>query len=284
MFKFQDGIPTINEYHSLISSDFFQAIEKFSDQFIKKHQESLDQYGTKWVKDPLHQWSREFEYPYVLHSIKEIAQSKTPLKILDAGSGLTFFPFLLGQEINDSSIVCLDYDNLKPAFEKIKKTESGNVQFKQNDLRNLSQFQEKSFDAIYCISVLEHTDDYPKIINEFHKLLKEKGKLIVTFDISINGIADIPKSKAKELIKELDKKFHLQKTEVSSIINAIESNQNTNNSITTKKILKINKSRLPWKYPYLVGSISAIKMLLKGKIPRGIFRNLCFCNLTLEKK
>ena len=45
-------------------------------------------------------------------------------------------------------------------------------------------FKEKSFDAIVCISAIEHISDWRKVVREISYLLKPSGMAFVTFDIS----------------------------------------------------------------------------------------------------
>ena len=91
--KIPSGIPNNSYYASVVGSDTFIEMERFSREFLAAHPVVQASYG--WVSDPLHQWSRQWEYPFVYQAIREELQRRTgtATDILDAGSGATFFPF-----------------------------------------------------------------------------------------------------------------------------------------------------------------------------------------------
>jgi hypothetical protein len=66
----------------------FRDMEKFIEFFLHDDAWRPD---VPWARDPLHQLSRQFEYPYAFERLLET--SKTGKKVLDAGSGITFFPY-----------------------------------------------------------------------------------------------------------------------------------------------------------------------------------------------
>lgn len=90
------GIPTIKDYESVTNSYLFKEMEDFDGEFLKSiNKETMKlKYG-----DSLHHWSRQYEYPFVLSYINDYITSyeldKKELKILDAGSGFTFFLSIL---------------------------------------------------------------------------------------------------------------------------------------------------------------------------------------------
>ena len=90
--KLPVGLPNQDEYFKLIRSKLFANMENYSNSFIKTNKLLLYPYIQKWIKDPFHQWSRQWEYPYVYSQISSI---KGNLEILDAGSGVTFLPFFI---------------------------------------------------------------------------------------------------------------------------------------------------------------------------------------------
>ena len=174
-----EGIPLINNYLKLLESERFKSMEQFSNDFLSTNREILFNYVKKWAKDPFHQWSRQWEYPFVLNRIQQIINDESKNKILDAGSGVTFFPYYLKMKFKTSHIYCCDYDKmLAPIYEQINVERSENIGFSNADLRNLP-YEDESFNVVYCISVLEHTDSYKQIIDEFFRILLPGGKLIV---------------------------------------------------------------------------------------------------------
>ena len=88
-----DGIPTVDDYVRLTKSDLFKSLEKFSNDFLVISKNYTQLYTRIWIRDSYHQWGRQWEYPFVYSKILETLQYESNPKILDAGSGITFFPF-----------------------------------------------------------------------------------------------------------------------------------------------------------------------------------------------
>lgn len=238
------GIPTISKYSRLLESERFAKLERYSNQFIKKHQDVLHLYAKKWVSDPFHQWSRQWEYPFVLDQIYDYCQTneKKQVRILDAGSGLTFFPYTLHNYFTDAVIDCCDYDpELATLHSSIARTESSPLQFQQASLDHCN-YDDNTFDFIYCISVMEHTDNYKDIVAEFYRLLKPGGRLIVTFDISIDGRGDISPSRAEQLCQDLGASFE----DIYPVAKDFSSLPQKEDIVTTLYAASLNSKLLPW--------------------------------------
>jgi ubiquinone/menaquinone biosynthesis C-methylase UbiE len=252
------GIPLQDDYKKIISSKNFKDMEKFSEFFISIYKEDLQEYIYKWVEDPLHQWSRQWEYPYVYSKIMHVVNkhNNVNINILDAGSGATFFPYFLKKKINDSSIFCCDNDiSLKNVYQKINDKIKGPLKFSNSDLRDL-KFENESLDIIYCVSVIEHTKNYEKVVKEFYRVLKFGGSLIVTFDISIDGLHDISIDRANSLLSFFENIFkddYLAKIDLRSDLKVSE-------IFTTITANNMNKKLLPWKR----FSFSRIKLFIKN--------------------
>lgn len=255
--EFNEGFIFVSKYQQLLETPLFKDIESYSDLFSESNKDVLSQYGRKWVCDPLHQWSRQWEYPYVFQRIKEHLQTSDTTKVLDAGSGMTFFPFLLSEKIPNAKITCCDYDiNLKKFFDKINNKNVQNVSFASTDLRK-TPFDDNSFDVIYCISVLEHTGNYNKILDEFFRVLKKGGMLVLTMDVSIDGKSDINFADFKKLMADISKRFSSVDNEQ---LDACLNYQNMSSDlISTSYLRKVNPDLLPWKYPVLHSIYNSIK-------------------------
>ncbi|MCK5760068.1 MAG: class I SAM-dependent methyltransferase [Candidatus Delongbacteria bacterium] len=275
----KQGIIRKDNYEELKNSDIFKEIENYSDDFLRLSREKLTEFADKWVQDPFHQWSRVYEYPFVISQIVKYANSSSnKLKVLDAGSGISFAPYYLAENLEGIGVECCDYDDmLIEIFGSVNKLKDSNVKFFPADIRNIKQ-ADNTYDIIYCISVLEHTDNYTDIIDEFNRILKPGGILILTFDISIDGSADIPVAKAEQLLNKLETTFKNYNLEGS--LDVVKELDNEDLLLTTRYIKETNRSLLPWKYPYLMW----LKTLSKGKMPKSFFRNLaCYCGV-FEKK
>lgn len=149
------GLPTIEEYRKLADKELFLQMQSYSNNFCKTNAGILKKY--RWATDPIHQWSRQWEYPFCYSHIRQFVKCNSSFpgnykkRVLDAGSGCTFFPYYLGHKFTDYKICCCDYDSsLSPLFEAINKTRDSQVEFSNCELANLF-YDDNFFDTIYCI-------------------------------------------------------------------------------------------------------------------------------------
>ena len=242
--SFHDGIPKISDYKAVLESKEFKEIENFSDAFIQLNKAILQKFPKWWAADALHSWSRQWEYPYVYDKITREIQDHTNVRILDAGSGITFFPYFLRNKWKNADIFCCDYnDTLSKLFKRINEKHAANVNFSAADLMKLP-YNDEFFDIVYCISVLEHTTNYEIIIDEFRRVMKPGGLLVLTFDISLDGTLDISIDKATILVRLLTQRFQSKKMDIQSLISKPE-------IWTTVIAKKLNPRLLPWRIPLL---------------------------------
>ncbi len=268
------GIIKIEDYNEVISGSTFREIEKYSDEFIVLQDRLFPEFSKKWVKDSFHQWSRQYEYPFCSESLAKHFSGQG--KVLDAGSGITFFPYYLKEKYHEAEIECCDYDpKLEMQFERVNKEKQTGVKYFTADIKNISK-PDGCYSAVYCVSVLEHTDDYEAVVKELARITESGGHLILTFDISTDGSADISFGKAEILLETVRKYYDQVPESVSLKKEDIFSPE----ILTTKYINKTDKKLLPWKYPYLM----FFKSLSHGRIPRHLIRNLtCYCGVFRKK-
>ncbi|MCB1735440.1 MAG: class I SAM-dependent methyltransferase [Gammaproteobacteria bacterium] len=240
-----DGIPTTRLYRDVLDSEIFRNMEVFSDDFLSDSRLFLQGYMKKWVSDPLHQWSRQWEYPYVYEKLRKLADAGKKLDVLDAGAGVGFFPYYIDKQFASANIHCCDYEPLLPAiYEQLNARHRTHVEFLNNDLKALS-YERESFDVVYCISVLEHTDNYPLIINEFYRVLKPGGTLLVTFDVSLDGMRDIGIDQAAVLLGLLETRFGSD----GGYVEMLNARLSGFDVFTTLTAQTMNPGLLPWKGP-----------------------------------
>jgi SAM-dependent methyltransferase len=163
---------------------------------------------------PEHWTSRPYEYPWaaLFAGAEDV--------VLDAACGLSHpLKFYLANNCRD--VYAIDNDSAISSPHLIRKAISedfhydiekvfedqffNKIKFLRCDITNLP-FNEKTFDKIFCISVLEHLDDYcnahslfmhlpflhrffpsdiRKALSEFKRVLKPNGLVILTFDYPI---------------------------------------------------------------------------------------------------
>src|SRR5688572_3391957 len=162
-----------------------------------------------WPPDPLHTWSRVWEYPYVYHHLMHRADSSaTSTRIVDYGSGVTFFPFALAKAGYQTT--CLDVDplvevDIRKAIAAVPHS-PGVVDFARCDQERLP-FSNGEVDAVYSISVLEHIPNPGHIVPEIARILSPGGLLLLTIDLDMRGDAAIGKEAYVELVSTIEKYF-----------------------------------------------------------------------------
>ncbi|OGI20959.1 MAG: hypothetical protein A3B68_08610 [Candidatus Melainabacteria bacterium RIFCSPHIGHO2_02_FULL_34_12] len=119
--------------------------------------------------------------PYI-HELTRKLKKYQVKKVLDLGCGSGWLSIFMSKYHFDVTGI----DTAKPAVELGKtwaKEDNVNVNLLVSDLLNLP-FEEKSFDAVVCNSVLEHFrfDQAKTIIDKVHKILSDKGFFFGCFD------------------------------------------------------------------------------------------------------
>jgi SAM-dependent methyltransferase len=201
--------PRLGPYGQLARDPLHGRMRHFADDFLARNRDALREYAAQWVADPLHHWSRRWEYPYVFEQLEAWCRAHPGARprVLDAGSGLTFFPHFLASTLPIEGVECRDRD---PAIARdaarLGAPASLAVRYDTGDLADLG-FRDASFDCVYCISVLEHTAERARIADEFARVLRPDGLLVVTIDVSLDGRAEIPRAEAARLIEALGRRF-----------------------------------------------------------------------------
>jgi len=191
----------------------------------------------KWFKPLLHRslklkrligydhWSREWEYPWAILSA---AVEKNSLRILDVGGGGGSFAEYLAQNGHDCfvidpllnkgilsiinrdvtiyrkvrsiilflilSLLCIKRLGAIP-FES-RKSSAKYYPYSAIDIK----FPNNYFDRVFCLSVIEHIELnlWQRCIEEFERVLKPKGRLIITLDMGT------PEANDKQYLKLVD--------------------------------------------------------------------------------
>jgi 2-polyprenyl-3-methyl-5-hydroxy-6-metoxy-1,4-benzoquinol methylase len=270
------GVPTLGSYEAVLHSPLFKKIETFSNQFVISECSILQPYARKWVPDPLHQWSRQWEYPFAYVHIKKwlSEQIRDHVTVLDAGSGITFFPFLIASSFPNVSVTCCDMDSeLEPWFASISRRLSIPIEFTNADLHELP-YSDASYDIVYSVSVLEHTEDYATIFRELRRILRPGGIVIVTFDVSLDRANRLIDENARRVMQTAEEFF--RPVGKATLESALNNPGVTTSILTTRYAQELNKDLLPWKYSYSI----ALKRLLRGQSPLNQIPNLtCFCEV-----
>lgn len=184
----RSGLAALSDLNSSGYKNTFSSLKKEQDIFLKKECKFRSE-GYKWPRDPLHTWSRAWEYPYVFYHLanylKTLPENSRPI-VADVGSGVTFFPFSLarlGYHVVYTDIDRICERDLSLAHEFVPHS-PGTVEFRLIKSSNIP-FGDSECDAIYCISVLEHIPDFEKTVVEMARILKPGGLCLITCDINL---------------------------------------------------------------------------------------------------
>lgn len=204
------GVASLSAVFSKECKEIFSKLEEYQNTFLE-YENKFRSPEYKWPRDALHNWSRIWEYPYVYYQLckfyRKVKKLDSP-KVLDFGSGVTFFPFSvakLGYEV-----MCADIDptcerDLKNAINVIDCS-PGRVDV-QLVREEMLPFEKNEFDIIYSISVIEHIKFFEPIIDEFVRILKPMGFLILTIDLDIRGDSHLTIGEYNLLINKIKKYF-----------------------------------------------------------------------------
>jgi len=214
----RSGLAALSDLESPGWREVVALLETQQAEFLAK-ESAFRSPGYKWPRDPLHTWSRVWEYPYVYHHVK-VQRSKWRAEalphVVDVGSGVTFFPFSaarLGYQVT-----CADIDPVCgtdiPRAARVLSHGPGTVAFRLIE-REALPFQNNSIDAVYCISVLEHIRDAEKTVIEIQRILKPGGLFLLTIDLDLQGDSTIGVVAHRKLVEALKLYFDYELPEVT---------------------------------------------------------------------
>ncbi len=262
------------EYDALLRSAAFNDMARFSEAFLARNRGVLAGYIARWgAENPLRSWSRQWEYPYVFGKIAEVVRNRPHARILDAGSGATFLPFYLRHCFEGTTVACCDTDDtLTDVFSSLNRSMNGDIEFSAADIRALP-YDDRSFDLVYCVSVLEHTDSYGEILDELLRV-SNAGQVAITFDVSLDGTRDMRMESLDRLLKvlevALDAGLDLHRTVKSQLSNPA--------IVTTHSV---HPDLLPWRGPPL---LHRLKSSLANRRLVGWPPVLTFCCLSGSRR
>jgi SAM-dependent methyltransferase len=191
----RSGLAALSDLNIDKTKYIFAKLERDQSSFLE-HESFFRSKELPCSKDPLHQWSRAWEYPYVYYHLSKM-RSEFQLKnkfgrVVDFGSGVSFFPFSaaqLGFHVN-----CIDVDPVVQndilRAKQLIDVHPGKIEFYLSNGEELP-FEDSSIDVIYSISVLEHIDVFENVLTEFIRIIIPGGFLLLTFDLAGSGEGEI---------------------------------------------------------------------------------------------
>jgi SAM-dependent methyltransferase len=176
----KNGYALLSDLDAPDFADVVRSMEGFQAEFIARTRHVWDA-DFPIPGDALAHFSRQWEYPYAWVNLGGRSG-----RVLDAGSGITFFPFLLaaaGYEVE-----CCDEDGslgLGARFEQASRASGCSVGYTECSLTEMP-FDDATFDGVACISVLEHAPALRgEIVRALARVLKPGGRLVLTCDVDL---------------------------------------------------------------------------------------------------
>lgn len=162
-----------------------------------------------WPRDALRNWSRVWEYPYVHHHLREERRTLgRPLRILDVGSGVAFFPFANARLGNE--VMCVDVDpicvrDVQRAIAVVDAS-PGTVAVRQSGGIDVA-VADGWADVVVSVSVLEHVEDKVALLLSMAAALRPGGLCILTLDLDLRGDFEIGPLAFRQLQLAMDRHF-----------------------------------------------------------------------------
>ena len=277
--QLRSGVPLISELDQLKGDPYYSQITTYSRDFLARHANALAGYGRLWGQDPFKLWSRRWEYPFAAQKTIEYGKAHPgPIKVIDAGSGVTFFPYFVCDHLPQAQVICVDSNpSYPPMFGAINQSTPGSRVSCVNGMLQKLQMADGSADVICCISVLEHTDNYGEIVREFARVLKKGGLLVLTFDLSLDGKFELRKDVAADLLANVAEFFDTSGVPIEQELGRMSDRDHI---LSTDHVKSTEPELLPWRFPMA----KAVHDLIKGHGWTGGFRSKSvFCLSAMRK-
>jgi ADP-heptose:LPS heptosyltransferase/SAM-dependent methyltransferase len=132
--------------------------------------------------------SKQWEYPYAIRQIEGI--TKRGLKIADVGGGRGALSWFLAETGHDVTVYDIDFQwdaGGDPLIEQKFLRFAGERGFTATfgSVFNVPA-EDETFDAVTCISVLEHVPHKYYALKELFRILRPGGRLILTYDLVLS--------------------------------------------------------------------------------------------------
>lgn len=134
-------------------------------------------------------WNRAYEYPWALQYVETPQPDTLPYQVvMDAGCGRDYRPFKYALATFCWYVYAVDEGEAL-----LKQPKPGNMEFIVADITQDKPLINQKLDRIFCISVMEDTNNRTeKALAQFAKLLKPDGLLVTTFDVHYDTSKPLP--------------------------------------------------------------------------------------------
>jgi len=132
-------------------------------------------------------WDKEYDNPNLRDFLERFVPTfgfSAGQHVLDVGTGTgILIPFLRKVVGSKGHITAIDYAPGMVGICKTKYAHLPNISIMVADAENL-QFPAASFDAVTCFGVLPHLNNKETALNQFCRVLKSKGRLVIAHALS----------------------------------------------------------------------------------------------------
>lgn len=189
----------------------------------------------------------------------------------------TFFPFYLLQTNADFDIDCFDADpTAGQALREAANILGISPGFHLENLEDLQQ-EDNSVDAVYSISVIEHTGNPCKVIDEIFRVLKSDGLFICTFDVSFETRSPMHVRHIGGLVAHIENLFKPSSDWHDVQFTGLPADDKI---VTTRWIAETAALTLPWRNPLLVWMYD----MLRGRPRSTLYRPMTYCCGSFSKR
>lgn len=192
----RSGYALLTDLEDTRYAEVASAFERFQVEFLAV---TRSLWGAEFPipPDAFGHFSRQWEYPYAWANI-----GRARGRLLDAGSGLTFLPFLFAAA--GFEVVCCDADDedlgYEDRFADAADLTGLPVEFVRCRLEELP-FEDASFDAVVCLSVLEHVaPPRETVLDSIARVVARGGRVVVTCDVDLRAAGAMPLEDVGELV------------------------------------------------------------------------------------
>jgi 2-polyprenyl-3-methyl-5-hydroxy-6-metoxy-1,4-benzoquinol methylase len=147
-------------------------------------------------------WSRCFEWPWAVIN-SELTRGET---VLDAGGGHGVLQYALAKRCDYVVNMDMNVRSLSAAAANKERLVVPHLDLVIGDITKIPS-PDENFSRVFCISVLEHMEDWAQGMNELLRVLKPGGFLMLTLDVKRN-----PKPEEKEFYIHEPHAIHLLET------------------------------------------------------------------------
>lgn len=182
--------PKFDLFSYLPGSDFKDQIKPYQSEFlpfVSKMKELVDAGNpvanhqvfrdyTNYCRWPM----RQMEYSFFIRHLPATPHGQA----LDAGSGMTPFPYLLAQKGWETLSTDIEADQMALLSAYGKEAYGIKATHLIDDLRQMN-FPNEHFSVVTCVSVLEHLNhtEVPLALSELVRITKPGSRLIITTDV-----------------------------------------------------------------------------------------------------